>query len=167
MAIRTPASSYMPAKAPATPAKVPATIDAPRDTELERVKTLARILDGYFVDPLIGLFLPGIGDVIGSMLGVYIVSIAARRKVSPVIIARMLMNLAADASIGIIPLLGDLFDFKFKAHKRNAELLSDRSLHGGRATWRDWLVVAGAALAYVAIMTLVIWGAVLLFRRIF
>src|SRR5690349_12111539 len=109
MALRTPASSYMPAKAPAA-------LEAPRDTELERVKTLARILDGYFVDPLIGLFLPGLGDVIGSMLGIYIVSIAARRKVSPVIIARMLMNLAADASIGFIPLLGDIFDFKFKAH---------------------------------------------------
>ena len=82
------------------PAKAPAAVEAPRDTELERVKTLARMLDGYFIDPLIGLFLPGAGDVIGSMLGIYIVSIAARRKVSPVIIARMLMNLAADASIG-------------------------------------------------------------------
>lgn len=160
MAIRTPASSYM-------PPKVPVVAEPRRDTELDRVRSLARMLDGYFIDPLIGLFLPGAGDVIGSMLGIYIVSIAARRKVSPVIISRMLMNLAADASIGFIPLLGDLFDFKFKAHRRNAELLADRSLHGGRATARDWLVVIGAALAYVLVMALVIWGVVVLFRRIF
>lgn len=160
MAIRTPASSYMP---PAALAKA----EPRRDSELDRVRSLARVLDGYFIDPLIGLVLPGAGDVIGSMLGIYVISIAARRKVSPVIIARMLMNLAADTSIGFIPLLGDIFDFKFKAHKRNVELLAERVEHGGRATWRDWLVVAGAAFAYVAVMVLVIWAAVALFRRLF
>ena len=83
------------------------------------MRSLARLLDSYFIDPLIGLVLPGGGDVIGSLLGIYTVVIAARRKVSPVIIARMLMNLAADAVLGFIPLIGDLFDLGFKAHQRN------------------------------------------------
>ena len=33
------------------------------DRELARVRTLARVLDDYLVDPLIGMFLPGIGDL--------------------------------------------------------------------------------------------------------
>jgi hypothetical protein len=139
-----------------------------RDTEIDRVRMLARVLDRYFVDPLIGLVIPGGGDVLGSLLGVYTVMIAARRKVSPVIIARMLLNLAGDAVLGFIPFLGDLFDFGFKANVRNVELLSERvEEHGGRATAKDWLFVVGAALAYIAVMALVIWGIVALLRAIF
>ena len=138
-----------------------------RDTELERVRTLSRVLDRYFVDPILGLVIPGGGDVIGSVLGMYTVMIAVRRKVSPVIIARMLMNLAADAVIGFIPFIGDLFDIGFKANQRNVALLSERVEHGGRATAKDWLVVIGAALAYVAVLALIIWGIVRLFQAVF
>lgn len=140
---------------------------ARRDTELDRVRAFARVLDVYFVDPLIGLIVPGVGDVIGSVIGIYTVMIAARRKVSPVIIARMLMNLAADAILGFIPLVGDLFDIGFKANKRNLDLLADRVEHGGRATARDWLIVIGAGLLYLAVMALVIWGIVALVRAVF
>ncbi len=137
-----------------------------RDTELDRVRTLARVLDTYFIDPLIGLVLPGGGDVIGSLLGFYTVMIAARRKVSPVIIARMLMNLAADAVLGFIPLIGDLFDLGFKAHQRNADLLEDRALHGGRASVRDWLALGAAFLAFAATIALIIYAVVALWRMI-
>lgn len=131
------------------------------------MRTLARVLDRYYLDPLLGLLLPGGGDVLGSLLGIYTVVLAARRRLSPIIIARMLMNLAADAAIGFIPLIGDVFDFGFKAHVRNLDLIADRSLHGGRATARDWLVVIGASLAYLAVMALVVWGIVALLRAIF
>lgn len=138
-----------------------------RDKELDRVRTLARVLDRFFLDPILGLVIPGGGDVLGSMLGIYTVVIAARRKVSPVVIARMLMNLAGDAILGFIPFLGDLLDFGFKANQRNVELLSERVEHGGRATARDWLVLVGAGLAFIAVMALVIYGIVALFRAIF
>lgn len=141
--------------------------DAEPDAEIERVRVLARVLDDYFVDPLLGLVLPGAGDVIGSTIGIYTVVIAVRRKVSPVIIARMLMNLAIDAVVGFIPLAGDLFDIGFKAKKRNLELLVTRVEHGGRATWRDWAVVVGAGLVYVAVMALILWAAVALLRAVF
>ena len=131
------------------------------------MRSIARVLDRYFVDPLIGLVIPGGGDVLGSLLGVYTVVLAARRKVSPVIIARMLMNLAADAVIGFIPFIGDLFDIGFKANQRNVDLLEQRVHDGGRATAKDWLIVVGAALAYMVVMALIIWGIVALFRAVF
>lgn len=150
-----------------TPPDTPAGTGARRDTELDRVRAIARVLDDYFVDPLIGFLLPGAGDVIGSVLGIYTIVIAARRKVSPVIIARMLMNLTVDAILGFIPFVGDLFDAGFKAKKRNLELLVERVEHGGRATARDWLIVIGAGLAYVAVMALIVWGIVALLRAVF
>jgi len=139
-----------------------------RDTELDRVRTLARVLDKFFVDPILGLVIPGGGDVLGSLLGVYTVMIAVRRNVSPVVIARMIMNLGLDAVVGFIPLVGDLADFGFKANKKNVALL-EKSIEtrGGKASAKDWLVVVGAALAYIAIMAFVVWGIIKIFQAIF
>src|SRR4051812_14162655 len=80
------------------------------DRDIERARTFARVLDDYFVDPLLGLVLPGAGDVLGSLLGLYVVMIAVRRRVSPLVIARMLLNLGLDTVAGAVPLLGDAID---------------------------------------------------------
>lgn len=135
-----------------------------QDREIERARTLARVLDHYLVDPLLGFFLPGIGDVIGSVLGLYIVVLAARRHASPIVIARMLMNLGADAALGVIPIVGDAIDFGFHANERNLKLLGERST--GRAHASDWLAVGGAIAVFVAIVGLVVWGIVALVHHL-
>jgi hypothetical protein len=141
-----------------TPVSLPA-YTAPRarrgtgtraDPEIDRARRLARVLDYYLLDPVIGLIVPGAGDVVGSLLGLYPVAIALRRKMSPVIVARMLLNLALDALFGIVPLLGDLVDLGYKANLKNLELLESRAEAGGKATRKDWLMVIGAALVFVA-----------------
>src|SRR4051794_19151389 len=114
------------------------------DPDVERVRKLAKVMDHYMVDPLLGLVLPGAGDIIGSLLGLYTVALAIRRKMSPVIIARMLLNLAIDAAVGIVPLIGDMADVAWKANDKNVALLSDRAATGGHATARDWISVVGA-----------------------
>jgi len=125
-------------------------------------------MDNYFLDPLIGLVLPGGGDVIGSLLGVYTVMLAARRKVSPVVIARMFMNLGLDTVVGFIPFVGDLADFGFKAHQKNVALL-EKSLEtrGGKASAKDWLIVVGAASAYILLIAFVVWGIIKIFQAVF
>ncbi len=135
------------------------------DPEIERARTLARVLDHYLVDPLIGLVVPGIGDLIGSLLGFYIVGIAVRRRISPIVIARMVLNLAIDAGIGIVPLVGDLADFAFKANEANLQLLVERR-GTGEATARDWLAVGGALLAFAAVVGLAIYAVVRVVRAI-
>ena len=140
--------------------------DEPHDAELASVKRIARVLDNGFVDPLLGL-LPGAGDVIGSVLGLYVVGLAVRRKVAPVIIARMFMNLAVDAGLGSVPIVGDLFDVAWKANNKNVALLTESSAHGGKARARDWLAVVGAAAAFIGVFVLAIWGIIALFSRVF
>lgn len=137
------------------------------DRELRRVQTLARILDRSFIDPILGLIFPGAGDLAGSLMGLYAVSLALRRRMSPIVIARMLLNLAADSLVGAIPLVGDLFDFGFRAHERNARLLAERAGHGGRATPRDWLLVIGAALAFIGALALSAYALIAIVRAIF
>ncbi len=130
------------------------------------MKKIARVMDGGFVDPLIGLFVPGVGDLIGSGIGLYVVGLAIRRKVAPIIIARMVLNLAIDAGIGAIPLVGDIFDLAWRANDKNVALLEART-ERGRATWTDWLAVIGAFAALFAVLALAIWALVSLLRAIF
>lgn len=74
------------------------------------------------MDGIIGL-LPGIGDFAGVALGLVVVGEGIRLKLSFWVIIKMLWNLLLDGTLGSIPVAGDLFDFVFKAHKRNYELL--------------------------------------------
>ena len=133
--------------------------------EIARARTLARALDHYLLDPLLGLVLPGAGDLIGSLLGLYLVVIAVRRRMSPVIIARMLLHLALDAVLGAIPLIGDIADFAYKANERNLALLVGRH-ETGKATARDWLAVGGAVAVFAAVIGLVIYALVAMVRAI-
>jgi hypothetical protein len=122
------------------------------DRALVAAETLARWMDDRFLDPLLGLVLPGIGDLLGSLLGLYPVLLAARRRAPKALLARMLLNLAADAAGGAIPIVGDIWDFMFKAHARNLDLLRARSGEGRavRGHWSDRAVVALAVVAVVA-----------------
>jgi Domain of unknown function (DUF4112) len=146
-----------------TPA--PARRDHRVPPELARVRTLTRVLDHYMVDPLLGFLLPGIGDLLGSMIGLYLVAIAVRRRVSPVVIARMLLNLALDAAIGFVPLIGDVADIAFKANEYNLALLIERH-DTRRAKARDWLAVGGAVLALAAVVGGAIYVIVAVLRAI-
>ena len=83
----------------------------PPDRALAAAETLARWLDGRFLDPLLGLLLPGVGDLLGSALGLYPVLLAWQRRAPKALLARMLLNLAADAAGGAIPVIGDIWDF--------------------------------------------------------
>jgi hypothetical protein len=119
------------------------------ESDIRAAETLARWLDDRFLDPLLGFFVPGVGDVIGSALGLYVVVVAWRRKLPLVTVSRMLMNLGIDALVGAVPIAGDLFDVAWKANRRNVRLLRER--HQARHdTAGDWLRVAGAAVLLIA-----------------
>ncbi len=105
---------------------------APAEQALRRLEVLAHWLDGAFrlpgtrwrfgLDGLLGL-IPGAGDSLTALVGAYIILEAWRAGAPPAVIARMLGNIGLDWAVGSVPLLGDLFDFAFKSHRRNVELL--------------------------------------------
>lgn len=130
--------------------------DDNQDHALVAAETLARWLDDRFLDPILGLVLPGLGDLLGSALGLYPIVLAWRRRAPKALLARMMLNLAADAAGGSIPILGDLWDFVFKAHARNLQLLRSRASAGGvvRGHWSDRLVIAMAIVALLAAFAL-------------
>jgi hypothetical protein len=105
---------------------------ASRARTLRRLERLARLLDSEFrvpgtrfrfgVDGLIGLA-PGVGDAVGLALSSYIVMEAWRLGVPPQVLVRMIANIVIDSAVGAVPIAGDLFDFVWKANRRNVDLL--------------------------------------------
>jgi hypothetical protein len=120
----------------------------PGQRSVERAGRLARWLDQGLVDPLVGLVLPGGGDLLSAGLGLYLVVVALRLQLPRIVVARMLLNLAIDALLGSVPVLGDVFDFAFRANLRNLRLLEARH-EARRPAPGDWLVVAGALLLFL------------------
>lgn len=76
----------------------------------------------FGLDAVIGL-IPGVGDVTTGAIGLYFLKLAHEAGVPKRKMAGMVGNLAIDTAIGAIPLVGDLFDFGFRAHQRNAEII--------------------------------------------
>ena len=85
----------------------------------------------FGLDGLIGLA-PGIGDTLTTLASLYLVAEAWRLGVGKRTLARMIANVAIDSVIGAVPVAGDLFDFVWKANRRNIALL-ERDLHKARA----------------------------------
>jgi hypothetical protein len=106
--------------------------EARRRLDLERLRAITRLFDQAFVvpgtrwrfgiDALFGL-VPGLGDIAGAMVAVYALHVARGLGAPRAVQLRMLGNIALDALIGTVPVIGDLFDFVFKAQTRNLALL--------------------------------------------
>lgn len=106
--------------------------DARGRRELERLRAIARLFDQAFavpgtkwrfgIDALFGL-VPGLGDIVGAVVAVYALHVARTLRAPGPIQLHMLGNIALDAIVGTVPLIGDLFDFVFKAQTRNLALL--------------------------------------------
>ncbi len=103
----------------------------PPHPRMQRLRALARLLDsaiklpgGYRVglDGILGL-IPGFGDLAGSVASSYIIIESARLGASTTTLLRMVMNVLVESIVGLIPFLGDLFDFVWKANEKNMALM--------------------------------------------
>jgi hypothetical protein len=113
------------------------------------------------LDGLLGL-IPGVGDLTGGLLSTWFLVAAARLGAPPSVLARMGLNIGLDALTGAVPLLGDLFDFAWKANRKNLALL-EHHLTDPRAARRSSRTVVVGTVAFVLVTTLlVLVGAVAL-----
>jgi uncharacterized membrane protein len=103
-----------------------------RADSVRRMEAVAHVLDTAFlipgtnqrigIDAIIGL-VPGIGDAVTTLLSSYVIWEARQLGLSRFAIARMLANLAVHASVGAIPVVGDVFDAFFRVNQRNMRIV--------------------------------------------
>jgi hypothetical protein len=104
--------------------------DAELVADLNRARRLADLLDAEFqiagvrfgFDAIAGL-IPGVGDAVGFLAGLYPIHLVRKHGLGRRVEQRMIANLMIDAVGGMIPVVGDLFDISFKANLRNLAML--------------------------------------------
>lgn len=122
----------------------------------------------FGLDPILGLLVPGLGDGLTALLALALIAQGVREGVPGVVLARMVLNVGVDALVGIVPVLGDLVDFAWRANRKNLDLLERHRRPGGaHPTPGDWATVGVAALALLAIVAVPIAAAIVLAAWLF
>jgi hypothetical protein len=104
--------------------------DVELEAQLVRLRKLAQLFDAQFsiagirfgMDAIIGL-IPGVGDTITAVIGLYPIYVANKHKLGKRVQARMAANLLIDWALGSVPVAGDAFDVFFKSFLKNVALL--------------------------------------------
>lgn len=110
------------------------------DPRLRRLERLTSLLDDRLVipgtgvrfglDAVIGL-VPGVGDMLSALISLHFIAEAARIGAPGPVLLRMTANVVVDLLVGSVPILGDVFDTRWRANRRNIELLRE---HLSRST---------------------------------
>jgi len=126
---------------------------------LTALRRFAQLLDSAFLvpgttyrvglDPVLGL-VPGIGDLVSPLFALGILWQARDLGVPRVVQIRMIVNVMIDGLLGAVPLVGDLFDFAWKANRRNLALLEEHAAREQPASLGDWLFAAAATIILLA-----------------
>lgn len=100
--------------------------------ELADLRRFANVLDSAYripftsvrfgLDAILGL-VPGIGDLLATLLALSIVYRGWRLGVGLGNAIKMLGNLSVDLVVGVIPFLGDLLDIVWAGNQRNIALI--------------------------------------------
>lgn len=103
-------------------------------TPIEKLNSLADWMDSKFkipgtnirfgLDSLFGL-IPGIGDTVTLASTIYILGYAQSINAPWHIKARIIWNGFIDWIVGLVPLIGDIFDIGWKSNRRNVKLLQE------------------------------------------
>lgn len=113
---------------------------------LEHIQLLTKVMDNaitipvikkkFGLDAMLGL-IPYAGDMAGATVGTYIITRALKYNMPKRLVLRMMLNQAIDSAVGVIPFIGDIFDFGFKANARNMKLLQEHLEHPKQAKRAD------------------------------
>ena len=142
----------------------------PRQAQgLDALRKVAQLLDSAFVvpgtsyrvglDPILGL-VPGLGDLVSPLFTIGLLWQARELAIPRVVLLRMILNVAIDSLLGAVPVVGDLFDFAWKANNKNLALVECHAQAERTASAGDWLFVGltVVSLVLLAVIPFVIVG---------
>lgn len=94
-------------------------------TSYPLVRNMAKFMDDYYIDPVVGLVLPmGIGDMLTQTLALPYLYISMMKIGSWKLTLAIVYNILVDILLGSIPFfIGDVIDMFNKSYKRNFKLI--------------------------------------------
>lgn len=134
--------------------------------ELAWVSRIAYFMDNQFrfpgtkfrfgLDPILNL-IPFAGDMAGMIISGGLLLALAKKGASNKLVVLMCLNVLLDATIGAIPIIGQIFDFFFKANSRNMKLMQEHyveNMHQGSSK----KIVIWTLIILFIILALMIYG---------
>ena len=143
--------------------------------DLGWLEKTARLLDSQFqfpgtkfkfgLDPLLGL-IPVLGDVSTLIISAVMLVYMAKYGVSRKALIIMMLNIVFDAVIGGVPVLGNIFDFVYKANDKNIRLLKEHYHEGKHQGSGIWIIVT-ILFVFFSLLVLLTIGLYQLFKFLF
>jgi Domain of unknown function (DUF4112) len=118
----------------------------------------------FGLDPILGL-IPGLGDLTTPLFASLLLLHGVRMRIPRVIQLRMLINAVIDLLIGFVPVVGDFFDFGWKANVRNLALLERYAHPESKPSSGDWIFVLSIVGVLIALMVIPVMFAVWLLSQ--
>ncbi|RZL14129.1 MAG: DUF4112 domain-containing protein [Pedobacter sp.] len=112
----------------------------------------------FGLDPILNL-VPFVGDMAGLVISGGLLMALVKKGASNKLVVLMSVNILLDATIGAIPIIGQIFDFFFKANTRNIKLMKEHYLenkHQGSGKNVIYLIVA-IVIVIIALMIFGLW----------
>lgn len=93
-------------------------------TSYKATQSIFKYMDKYFLDPILGFFLPRVGDTLTSVLVVPFIYVSAVKIRSIPLTLAIIFNVLRDVAIGLIPMwIGDLLDCANRGYLQNSRLI--------------------------------------------
>lgn len=84
---------------------------------------MAKSYDDWFLDPIVGFFIPGVGDIISSLAILPALYVATFKLRSIRLVLAILSAAILDILAGLIPFAGDIVDAFYKSNKIACRLI--------------------------------------------
>lgn len=141
------------------------------DAWLRWIESVSSVMDNKFrvpgtnfrfgLDPILGL-IPGAGSAASFAISAGLLVTMVKHGVSRKVLVLMFLNLALDATIGSIPVIGNIFDFFYKANQRNLNLLK-KHYQEGKYTGSGSGIILSVVIGLIVFLGLLVYGIYKLF----
>jgi hypothetical protein len=135
---------------------------------------VAKIMDSLFripgtnirigLDPVIGL-IPGAGSPISAFVSLLMIARSAQNGVPNLILARMALNVAINAILDAVPVVGDAASIFYRSNAKNYELMLKHAGTRRAATLRDKLFLLALLTGVILFVVVMIVGTFVLLKE--
>jgi hypothetical protein len=128
---------------------------------MDRLLRIPGLKQRLGLNPILDL-IPGFGDAAAAIVSISVLLYGFRRGIPKILLGRMALNVLINEIVGIIPVVGSVFAFWFRANTRNYELVRDHLDMPNRSTTGDKIFVGlvvtlvGLAILASAVATVLI-----------
>lgn len=127
----------------------------------QATQTIAKWMDKYFLDPILGFILPaGMGDTLTSIFVIPYIYVAVCKVRSFPLTLAVIFNVLRDVALGLIPFcIGDIIDTFNRSYVQNARLIvgfveDDKEIIeevNRKAFWTGVLILIFCAIIYLLV----------------